>query len=247
MRLPPVFLALLLQTLGVMLGIATVAVLRVPLPPLVVALLCGVYAAGLSHLAGQARWWLWIQLIFTPALILMLALNASSNLYLAAFVLLALVYWSTFRTQVPLYLSSKKVWQALETQLPPTPFRFIDLGSGLGGVLDHLSHTRSDGHFTGIESAPLPCLLSWLRLKLRCPARCAVHWGDFWDADLGEYDVVFAYLSPVPMARLWEKVRAEMKPGSLFISSTFVVPDQEPQARIEVEDLHRSTLLVWSM
>ena len=62
-----------------------------------------------------------------------------------------------------------------------------------------------------------------------------------------QYDVVFAYLSPVPMSDLWLKAKQEMRPGSLFISNTFAVNDQPPQECITVDDLHHSTLYLWRM
>jgi hypothetical protein len=215
------------------------------------ALICGLIAAGLSHLAGLARWWLWIQAGFVPVLVLALSLGIPPWVFLAAFLVLLAVYWSTFRTQVPLYLSSNKVWRAIETLLPEERtdenFTFIDLGSGLGGVLTHLARARPDGRYVGVESAPLPWLWSWLRIRLGAHRQCTVHWGSLWDCRLADYDVVFAYLSPVPMQQLWQKARAEMRPGSLFISSTFAVPEQVAHQSLAVDDLHHSTLLVWRM
>ncbi len=135
--------------------------------PLFFALLCGSLAAAFSYVAGMARWWLFIQFVFAPALVLMLALHIPPVFFLIAFLVMLVVYWSTFRTQVPLYLSSNKVWQALETQLPvEQPFTFIDLGSGIGGVLTHLAQTRPQGSYHGVEAAPLPFIWSWLRIKL---------------------------------------------------------------------------------
>jgi len=162
------------------------------------------------------------------------------------------VYWNTFRTQVPFYLSSRKVWQALETLLPPVvpnqTFKFVDLGSGTGGVLTHLAEMRADGRFQGIEAAPLPFALSWLRIFMSpYRDRCEVHWGSLWHCDLAQCDVVFAYLSPVPMQQLWQKAQREMRPGTLFISNTFVVPDHPPQRSMMVDDRHQSTLYIWQM
>lgn len=219
--------------------------------PLLFALLCGLLAALFSFFAGLAKWWLLIQLIFVPALVLMLAVELPPGLFLGAFLVLLLVYWSTFRTQVPLYLSSNKVWHALECLLPAAKvdsgFTFMDLGSGLGGVLTHLAKVRTDGVYAGVEAAPLPFLWSWLRVKLGGYRNCRVQWGSLWGCDLSQYDIVFAYLSPVPMEKLWRKARAEMRPGTLFISSTFAIPDQKPHETVQVDDLHRSTLLIWHM
>lgn len=218
--------------------------------PLIAALGCGALAALFSHLAGLARWWLPIQFFFVPLMLLVLMQDIPPLVFLAGFILLLAVYWSTYRSQVPLYLSSRKVWQALETLLPQDKeqhFSFMDLGSGLGGVLTYLSRARPDGLYYGIETAPLPCLWSWLRIKLGGHDNCRVQWGSMWDCDLSRYDVVFAYLSPVPMERLWHKAQAEMRPGSVFISSTFQVPGKQPDFALDVDDLHHSRLLVWKI
>jgi hypothetical protein len=245
-KLPPSVIALLLQLAAALFVLSALRLFEVHPSPLVSAMLCGTAAAVLSHIAGMARWWLFIQFVFAPALILALALDIPPGFFLAAFLILLVVYWSTFRTQVPLYLSSNKVWQALEQQLPAgKAFTFIDLGSGIGGVLTHLSRRRPDGHFDGIEAAPLPYIWSWLRIKFGSYGNCAVRWGSMWDCDLSRYDVVFAYLSPVPMEQLWRKLQREMRPGSCFISNTFTVPDQLPQQTVNIDDLHRSTLYRW--
>ncbi|MHB1116527.1 class I SAM-dependent methyltransferase [Sideroxydans sp.] len=245
-KLPPVILALLLQLAAFLLVTFSVRLFALVLSPFIFAMTCGVLATAFSHLAKQARWWLPIQLLFVPALVITLNTNIPPVVFLLAFLLMLLLYWSTFRTQVPLYLSSNKVWQALETQLPvDQPFDFIDLGSGIGGVLTHLSRTHPQGTFHGVETAPLPFAWSWLRIKLGGYRNCHVYWRSLWDCDLARYDVAFAYLSPVPMAALWEKVQNEMKPDSLFISNTFSVADHQPHRILKTDDLHHSELYVW--
>lgn len=250
-KLPPAVVALLLQAAafaGVFLFTHAAAI---QMPTLLFALLCGASAAAFSHFAGLARWWLPIQLLFLPAMVWTLSLNLPPNWFLAAFLILLAVYWSTFRTQVPLYLSSRKIWNTLELLLPAAApgksFTFMDLGSGIGGVLTHLARARPDGNFYGVETAPLPFLLSRLRISLGGSRNCEVKWGSLWDCDLAPYDVVFAYLSPVPMDELWQKARSEMRPGTLFISNTFAVPGHPPPQTFTVDDLHHSTLYIWRM
>ncbi len=249
-RLPPPLIALLLQASAALLTLLIALLIHgnYAVSLIALAFMCGFSAALLSHLLGLPRWWLPIQLFFAPALVGTLTLDIPPQWFLAAFLIMLVVYWSTFRTQVPLYLSSNKVWQALETQLPAAqPFTFADLGSGIGGVLTHLSQTRPHGRYLGVETAPLPFLWSWLRIKLGGYRNCAVHWGSLWDCDLSQYDVVFAYLSPVPMDALWDKAKQEMRAGSLFISNTFAVPGQPPHHTVTVDDLHHSTLYLWRM
>lgn len=253
LRLPPPVIALMLQAFAACITI-TLALFahqqHTPVSLAALTLLCGLIAALLSHLIGLAKWWLIIQLLFVPVLAWSLTFEFSPHWFLIAFLILLAIYWSTFRTQVPLYLSSKKVWHALEDFLPaPTTradsFSFMDLGSGLGGVLHHLAEVRPDGRYYGVEAAPLPFVWSWLRLKRK--NNCHVQWGSLWECDLAQYDVVFAYLSPVPMAQLWLKAKKEMRPGSIFISSTFSIPEQTPHQSLPIDDLHQSTLLIWRL
>ena len=74
-----------------------------------------------------------------------------------------------------------------------------------------------------------------------------VRWGDFWSTGLADYDVVYVYLSPAPMARLWEKARREMRPGSVLVSNGFCIPGVAPERTIAVGDAMDSTLFVWRM
>lgn len=246
---PPIFVAMLLQILAALLIYGGLRVSGIPVHGALAAFTCGVVAMLLGHFAGLERWWLPIQLLFVPALWLMLTLSIHPAVYGSIFGLLLLVYWSTFRTRVPLYLSNAETWQAIEALLPAAdaarPLHFIDLGCGLGGLLAHLAAERPCDRFEGVELAPLPALISALR-TLRHP-NCSIRWGSFWNVDLASHDVVFAFLSPVPMEALWRKTRAEMQPGTLFISSSFGVPGEAPDRIVEVGDTRQTRLLVWKM
>lgn len=248
---PPAIEALLWQTAATVLVAGIVLLADIEAPGAAIASSIGLLAALATWLRGLDRWWLLIQLLFAPAIWLFLQLQMSPLAYFGAFALLALVYWSTFRTQVPLFLSGRDVWRAVASLLPPAdaqrPLHFIDLGSGLGGLLGWLGRNRPDGSYVGIEVAPLPALLSRLRFAAFGPANVQVNWGSFWERDLAPFDVVFAFLSPVPMPELWLKASREMRPGSLLVSCSFDVPGHPPDHVIEVSDSRRSRLLVWRM
>lgn len=248
-RVPPIAVALLLQVLGGALTVGTaylLATIGTTLPPLGAAFLTGLFAAVGAKVARLDRWWMGIQLCFAPLVVLAAAAALPPWIWLALFSLLVAVYWSTFRTQVPLYLSSTKVRQALVTLLPQGHFTFMDVGSGVGGVLTDLSAARGDGEYHGIESAPFPWLVSWLRIRAGGHRNCHAHLGSLWNQDLAAYDVVFAYLSPVPMAALWAKVRREMRPGTTFISNSFTVAAVAPDRVVQVDDLQHSRLYIWT-
>lgn len=253
-RLPPIVPALLLQAVAAactLLALLALHAAGIRVPLWLATLFCGALAAGLTAFAGLEHWWQIIQLLLTPAAVLLLRAALPAWIYLALFVALLLVYWSTFRTRVPLYLSGPRVWQAVRDLLPPAQadraLQVIDLGSGLGGLLLALAAQRADAQFVGIELAPLPALVSKLRVALRRQRNCRVRWGSFWPVDLAPYDVVFAFLSPVPMSALWQKARREMRAGTLFISSSFGVPGETATRVIAIDDARGTRLHVWTM
>lgn len=210
----------------------------------VLLLLQSCLAVGISWRMRMPIWWLAIQGIFVPAVFAVSALAVNPIWFLGGFVLLALTYGRTDSTQVPLYLSRRRVWRAILRHMPnKRGIRVLDLGSGLGGLVHYLAQARPDAHVSGIEAAPLPAWIS--KLRIMCLRNAAIEWADFWHADLSAYDVVCAYLSPVPMPDLWQKVQREMRPGTLFISYRFAVPGVAPTQLIRLNDLAKTELYVW--
>jgi SAM-dependent methyltransferase len=252
----PAVRALLLQILAFPLMLATVWLLaRAGLfhslsmrAWLGVALVQGAWAAALSWRAGLASWWRAIQFLFPPVLLLAReaadALALPPGAFLAIFLFLLLLYWSTFRTQVPYYPSGRRVWEEVARQLPPDrPLRIVDIGSGLGGLVLDLARRRPDCEVSGIELAPLPWLASRLR-ALATHSRARFLRGDYNKLNFGNYDVVFAYLSPAAMGSLWRKAEAEMRPGSVLVSYEFVIAEREPDRRV-VTTGSRKILHIW--
>ena len=251
-RLSPLVIALLAQLLAAALVLgaaaALVAVAGVRFPPLALLAAQGAVAALLGARFGLAKWWIPLHLALPPATAAAMTLSVPAWVYLALFILLLLVFWNAARERVPLYLSNRLTWSALAKLLPDRPDpAFLDAGSGLGGTLAYLARQRPRGCFTGIESAPLPFAFCWLRQRLLGPANVRVTCGDFWEEDLSRYDVVYCFLSPQPMPAFYRKVRAEMRPGSLFISNSFEVPGAPADEIVEVADHRRTRLLVWRL
>ncbi len=206
----------------------------------------GACAAVLGFAAGLAWWWLPINLLFLPLLVMSIDSSVPPLLFLGLFCLLLVANGAAWLQQVPMFPSSTRAADIVRCLLPGNAkFRFIDLGCGAGHFLLDLARSRPDGRFTGIEVAPLLYLLS--RWRSAREEAVSVQWGDFWRTDFSAYDVVYAYLSPVPMIRLWEKARREMRPGSLLISNGFPIPGVLPERTYAVGDGVRSTLYVWRM
>ncbi len=244
-RLSPALLALGAQLVALLAVAAAAVVLResgsgLPLPLWIG--LVGLTASLLSRWVALPAWWQIINLIFLPLLWLALQSGINPIWYLVGFALLALTSLGAIRTRVPLYLSSARAAEALAGRLPERA-RVLDLGCGLGGPLAQLSTLRPDTTLRGVEAAPL----NWLIARLRLWGRARIDLGNLWDADLSRHDVVYAYLSPAPMPRLWEKALDEMRPGSLLISNSFSIPGVEPDEVVELHDLSHARLFIWRM
>jgi SAM-dependent methyltransferase len=200
---------------------------------------------ALVPVVGLAPWWLVINAVFLPALLASSRLELSPAWALVALGLLVLLYGRIWRSQVPLFFSSRRAQKALARLLPAGPIAFLDVGCGDGRVLADLAARRPESSFHGVEHALAP----WFAARLRCGSRgtqCRVVRGDLWNRTLAPYDVVYAFLSPAVMDRLWEKARDEMRPGTLLVSA-FAVPNVTPDEQVEVGDALQTRLHVWRM
>jgi hypothetical protein len=199
-----------------------------------------------SYWVGMDSWWRWIHFGFPLAMWGMSSWQVPSELYLAGFIISLSLFWTTFRSQVPFFPSRPIVWQQVAKVIPQhRPVRLIDIGSGLGDMAMHMSKLRSDSHIEGIEIAPLPWLISYVRAKLR-RSNAVFKMGDYRTLDFANYDVIFAYLSPAAMLTLWEKASQEMQSGSFLISLEFEIPGVTPSIRIEGSE-NSPMIYVWKM
>jgi hypothetical protein len=205
------------------------------------ALAIGAAAGLLASLSRQPWWWRVMHALFAPLAWSVSTLGIDPGWFLLLFIMLLLVYRGAAGGQVPLYFSNRPTAAALARITAELPdLRFIDLGAGIGSVLLPLARERPDAHFTGVENAPATWLLG--RLRTAGLANCDWRWGDLWRSDFAAYNVVYAFLSPAPMAALWDKVEQEMPPGSLLISNSFAVPSIPPTYVIDVADARQTRL-----
>jgi hypothetical protein len=200
----------------------------------------------LVPIARLGPWWLVINAVFLPALVAVLQLELPAAWALMPLCVLLLLYGTIWRSQVPLFFSSRDTQAALASLLPTRrAISFLDVGCGDGRVLAGLAATRPESCFEGIEHALVP----WLAARLRCITRhkqCKVHRGNLWRRTLTPYDVVYAFLSPAVMERLWHKAQHEMRPGTLLVSA-YGVPDVLAHERVDVGDALQTRLHVWRM
>lgn len=238
----PLRTAILAQLCGVFVayGVIQIAYPVLWTHPYGAALACGGCAALISHRLEAPRWWIPIHGLFPLAGVGLSALAIPPAFWLLGFVTLLLIFWRTDQSRVPLYLSNAATADALLGLIPATPCQFLDLGCGTGGFLRRLALARPDCRFVGIEHAPLPWLWAWLRCR-HIP-NIHVRYGDLWQESLAPYSVVYAFLSPAPMSRLWQKAAEEMNHPNLLISNSFKIGAVTPTKIIAVHDRRQTHL-----
>jgi SAM-dependent methyltransferase len=243
--MPPLRTALVTQvaTTALVFGGALLAWPAALQQPVSLALLQGLLAAFIAFRVQAPPWWLVIHLVFMPLVILASRLDVAPTWYLGAFLLLLAIYWRTDRSQVPLYLSNRTTTEAVASLLPAGPCRVLDLGCGDGSLLRRLARHRPDAQFIGIEHAPLPW--AWARLAALGMANCEIRRGDFWQEPLAGFDLVYAFLSPAPMPRLWTKAQGEMARQSLLVSNSFVVPGVAAEQTLLLTDRRATQLFCY--
>lgn len=109
--------------------------------------------------------------------------------------------------------------------------RFVDLGSGDGRVVFRAAREGMFSKCTGVEINPV--LHAWA--VTRRIVQASRYWAatnfalqDLWSVDLSKADVVAVYgLHPI-MGDLGQKMRKEMKHGSIIVSNVFTIPGWKP-------------------
>ncbi|WP_135796140.1 hypothetical protein [Hydrogenovibrio crunogenus] len=248
-RLPKIMIALLAQGFALLILAASVWLLKFiiapPYPVWGLVIVQGVLAAFLSCRMGLPCWWRLIQFGLPVGLYIGLHFELNPFWALGIFLLLWLVFFNAIKERVPLYLTNSTTRMALKKLIKRRKdIRFLDLGCGLGGNVVFMGQQVNVLRSDGVETAPIPYLLSKLFTLFRGGH---VYPMDMWKAKLEYYDVVYAFLSPDPMPKLWTKVLSELPQDAIFISNSFAVPEVEPSEVWELSDKRKTKLYIYNM
>lgn len=198
-------------------------------------------AVVFSLLIRQPTWWILIHLLFLPLIFIFFTLTIPAWLYLAIVIAMTLIFWGTIRGDVPLFLSSNEVADAVSLLVELEKAKnFADLGAGVGTVAIYVAKELPDLNVEAWERAPLPFLMSLWRGKNLQNYKALRE--NFFNADFGKYDVIFAFLSPAAMPDVSEKIQREMKSGTLFISSSFPSDLWQPENILHLRDFRKTVL-----
>ena len=147
---------------------------------------------------------------------------------------------SAFKTGGAVFATthSSKIGTILEAVPMNSGQVLYDLGCGDGRFLI-AAEKRYGVKAIGFEINPWAFLLSRLRVMVQ-RAHVAIHFRDFWKADLRDADIIFCYLFPDIMERLREKLSRELKTGVKVISCNFEIPGWKPEMIMRASH-HRDT------
>jgi hypothetical protein len=159
-----------------------------------------------------------------------------------ALLLAVSIVWTTLRVGISPMPSSAKATRAILDLIPGTAGeRFAELGSGWGKLALAVTSQRPKAHVVAYELSFLPWLWSIGLARLLGRQEIEFVRRDFFDADLGDADVVLCYLFPGAMERLAKRL-THLKAGSIIISNTFRLPGWEPDEVVELDDLYRTRI-----
>jgi SAM-dependent methyltransferase len=148
-------------------------------------------------------------------------------IFILVMLMLATMLINLFFTKAPYVPSSKKILDRLLAELKLKPDQIVyDLGCGDGRFL-----IRSEKKFgikgIGYELAPLPFVLAKI-LQFFSRSKSRIILGNFFKANLRDADVIFCYLFPEIVSKVYQKAKQECRPGTVLISNTFSAQDIKP-------------------
>lgn len=218
-----------------------------PVPPGWPAMGLGLIGAFLAALILGLRgvWPLYAAALLGLA-IAVLVLSPPIWVYPLVLALLVGVFWNARGERVPLYLTNTTTAKTLVDLTPAAATHAVDLGSGLGGTVRQLAKDRKALTVHGVETAPIPYMVSKILGFILGPKNAQIIYLDMWQVDLSQYDLVYCFLSTEPMDRLLAKAKAEMQPGSVLISNSFTSVTHPADQEHICEDQRQSRLYVWN-
>jgi precorrin-6B methylase 2 len=117
----------------------------------------------------------------------------------------------------------------------------MDLGAGDGRII-FTAAKEFGARAIGVEIDPIRhqyCKTRAAQLGLTEKVECV--WGNFFDIDMKDVDVVSFYLSQAAADKLALKLKAELKPGARVVSNLRYLPGWEPEKKDGRLSMYRQT------
>lgn len=148
------------------------------------------------------------------------------HLILALFAVKIFVDITIFRLRPPTIATSPAVLAKIIERVSAHAagkqnYTFMDLGAGTGQLSLTIARGVPHAHVLGVERSLLPYLMAQVRKLLSGTKNATFMRGDIFNVDCSPADAVFMYLNAPLAAQMGEKLRHELKTGTLVISHSF--------------------------
>jgi precorrin-6B methylase 2 len=136
--------------------------------------------------------------------------------------------WGMFFYGAPLVSTSKKVTKKM-IELSGIHQRDIvyDLGCGTGSILFEVMKSTSGAYCRGYDLVKPAILFAQIKNTL-LKTNIDFQSKDLFTVDLSDADVIFCYLLPEAMKRIYTEKWEELKPGCRIVSNGFQLPSLKP-------------------
>ncbi len=171
-------------------------------------------------------------------LIIILILTVSVSI-LSLVILFVLLY-----TKVPFVRSPKNLVPIIIKEANITAKdRVYDLGCGDAGTL--IAIEKAAGATTvGFEITPLAYWRAKMNIKKQ-QAKTTVYYKNFYHENLSEATVVFCFLIDSVMKKVGEKLKADLKPGTMVLSYAFKIPQWQPIKTVQIKPQNPNSSIVY--
>ena len=137
------------------------------------------------------------------------------------FILLPLIIGAPFEST-----DKKTLRKMIEFSKVKRKEKVADLGSGNGKIVIEFAKLPAVAEAHGFEINPFLVWFSKRKIKkLGLQDKAFIHWKNFWNQNLSEYDVIIVYQIGLIMKKLEKKLKKELKKGSRVVSNTWKFPN----------------------
>ncbi len=135
----------------------------------------------------------------------------------------------------------KQVKRMIEAGNLKKGMKIYDLGCGDGRLVHEASVIVGRSNAIGYEYSPIVYL--WAKFLSIFWRGGEIKYGNIWNQDFSNADVIFCYLLPKAMAKFEKTLLPKLKPGSLIVSHAFEFPTYPVYKKIPRDGSHAPVVL----
>jgi len=136
-----------------------------------------------------------------------------------------------FHTRVPIVNTPRKYFDQLFYNLKiPKNSTIYELGCGAQANFLFRAQNYKPCKLVGYELSILHACFARFKAKLKKKSQktpIEIYCQDFWKVSLSDADIVYAFLVPEIVQKVWEKLKKEAKPGTILISLADQIPGEK--------------------